>query len=366
MKKTLHQIYVNGNFLRQPKTGVQRYGNELLDQFDRLLSEDPFYSEVEIVCLTPPINNFTPRWKNITVRSFGVGHHHIWEQFLLPFAAWGGLLFSPSNLGPVISRAQVVTLHDASIYAVAEAYTFEFKLKYYSILAVLARTCRGFLTDSEFSRSEITKYLPINEKRIKKILLGGDHLSRVNPDMDAYAKLDLKNQGFYLLVGSRSKHKNTAIVYKSLDQMGFTGKLVHIGGNFNAVFESHASHIPNFTVVDPGYVSDELLRALYQNAKALIFPSIYEGFGFPPLEAMFEGCPVVSSTAASIPEVVGDASLTFSPNNENELIARLNELDKNSAAREDLIAKGKQRAAQFTWEKTAKLTLDELLQFSIS
>lgn len=354
------KIFVNGNFLRQPKTGVQRYGHELLNQFDNLLISEPAFANLQIEVLSPPIRGFTPPWRSLSYSAFGSGHHQLWEQFELPRYLRGGALFSPSNLGPMFHANQIFTLHDASIFAMPHAYTFAFKAKYKMVLLFLSRLARGLITDSEFSRNEINTWLGVPVSKIRSIPLGGDHLRHVQADFSAWEALGLGKNEYFLLVGSRSQHKNTAIVYQTLESIGYSGKLVHIGGSFSTVFNSQVLHTPSFGVVDPGFVTDGLLRALYANAKALIFPSLYEGFGFPPLEAMAEGCPVICSNAASLPEISGSAALTFDPRDQAALAEQINLLLSSPALADQLSQNGIQHSAQFTWEKTARQTLEHL------
>lgn len=355
------KIYVNGNFLRQPKTGVQRYGHELLHQFDQLLASEPAFSSHQIEVLSPPIPGFTPPWRKLTYAAFGSGHHHIWEQIELPLYVRGAPLFSPSNLGPMFYTNQIITLHDASIYAVPNAYTFGFKTKYKVVLHFLSRLALVLVTDSEFSKNEINAWLGVKDSKIRVIHLGGDHLRNVQTDYANWETLGLKKGQYFLLVGSRSQHKNTTLVYQVLESIGYSGKLVHIGGSFSRVFNSQPQHTPTFEVIDPGYVSDGLLRALYANAKALIFPSLYEGFGFPPLEAMAEGCPVICSNAASLPEIIGSATLTFDPRNQAELADQIRLLLASPVLADQLSQRGMENSAQFTWEKTARQTLEHLI-----
>ena len=355
------KIYVNGNFLRQPKTGVQRYGHELLNQFDQLLTSEPAFADHQIEVLSPPIPGFTPPWRNLTYSAFGSGHHQLWEQFELPRYLRGASLFSPSNLGPMFYANQIVTLHDASVYAFPNAYTFGFKAKYKMVLHFLSRLALGLVTDSEFSKNEINTWLGVEHSKIQVIHLGGDHLHSVQADYASWETLGLKKGQYFLLVGSRSQHKNTTLVYQVLESIGYSGKLVHIGGRFSRVFNSQLLHTPSFEVIDPGYVSDELLRALYANAKALIFPSLYEGFGFPPLEAMTEGCPVICSNAASLPEIIGSAALTFDPRNQAALTHQIQLLLDSPLLAEQLSQQGMEHSAQFTWKNTARRTLDHLI-----
>jgi glycosyltransferase involved in cell wall biosynthesis len=109
-----------------------------------------------------------------------------------------------------------------------------------------------------------------------------------------------------------------------------------------------------------GYVNDSELRTLYANAIAFIFPSLYEGFGLPPLEAMALGCPVLASNAASIPEVCGDAPLYFDPVDEHSLAALMKEVLLNQSAREDMVRRGLERLALYGWNRSADAYLSLL------
>jgi alpha-1,3-rhamnosyl/mannosyltransferase len=106
-----------------------------------------------------------------------------------------------------------------------------------------------------------------------------------------------------------------------------------------------------------GYLNEESLACLYSSALALVFPSLYEGFGLPVIEAMACGCPVICSNAASLPEVAGDAALLIDPHNVDELAGAIDRVVDDSALRNDLIRKGTERASQFSWKRTAKETL---------
>jgi len=109
-------------------------------------------------------------------------------------------------------------------------------------------------------------------------------------------------------------------------------------------------------VLFPGYVSDEELIALYQLAACLVFPSLYEGFGLPVLEAMAAGCPVITSTASSLPEVAGDAALLVDPLNAQEIARAMQRVLQDEDLRRRMISDGQRRAANFSWEETARMT----------
>ena len=132
------------------------------------------------------------------------------------------------------------------------------------------------------------------------------------------------------------------------------------GGSFSKVFaKTNSIESPN--ILHLGYVTNEQLRALYENATAFVFPSLYEGFGLPPLEAMACGCPVLCSNRASLPEVCGDAALYFDPMNTPEIISRISELMGNPELQSALKAKGWEQASLYTWEQAARQLVEAIL-----
>ena len=166
---------------------------------------------------------------------------------------------------------------------------------------------------------------------------------------------------FLLAVGSSSPHKNLAIVVKAIEKSPDNSyNLVIAGGTFSKVFNAVES-VESERIIRLGYVTDAQLRALYSQAVGFIFPSIYEGFGLPPLEAMACGCPVICSNKASLPEVCGDAALYFDPLNILDIEQRLNRFMTESTLRDLLREKGFARAKQYTWEKSAIMLLNTII-----
>ena len=160
--------------------------------------------------------------------------------------------------------------------------------------------------------------MPIEQ--IEVVPYGADHLSDVESDASILAKWNLQPKEYFLMVASQSPHKNAELLIEAIKMQKMDIQFVFVGRQFKKVFTSGLEkELPdNCRVLD--YVSDNELKALYQNARGLIFPSIYEGFGFPALEAMANGCPVICSKAASLPEVCGDAALYFDPKDVQDLM----------------------------------------------
>jgi glycosyltransferase involved in cell wall biosynthesis len=356
-------IFINGKFLSSQVTGVQRYALELFRQMDVILQEQE-YQQLRVICLAPPDARLRPDWQTIELRRVGFNPGNLWEQLDLPIYARGQLLFSPANTGPLFYSKQVITFHDAAVFAVPAAYSPLFRAKYSIIFQVLARIARLMLTDSLFSQRELSHYLGVPEQRFRVIPLGGDHLSAISVDTRILEKHKLTRNSYLLLVASQSLHKNFARVLLAADQIRATQPAdvaFAAAGGSNIIFQQTEAQSLRPNVRMLGYVNDSELKALYENALGFIFPSIYEGFGLPILEAMNCGCPVLCSTAASLPEVAGSAALYFDPNNVAELTALIKQFLREPGLRSDLQVQGREQAKAFSWEKTARITLTELI-----
>ena len=321
----MKKIYINGRFLTQPITGVQRYSRELLGALDEMIDTGEIDARNhEIICLVPKSLQVFPAWKHIQLKPVGILDGNFWEQFVLPFFVKDGILFSPANIGPYFVKGQIVTMHDASVFAVPDAYSWSFRLKYRIILKHLGKTAKKIITVSEFSKKELIKYCKIDPEKIVVIPHGHEHLLRIKPDPAIISKYGLDQKPYYLVVGSNSPHKNLRVVFEAIKLINNPEfNLVIAGGSYDRVFSKQAVDLPK-NVIHVGYVTDSELRSLYEHAQAFIFPSKYEGFGLPILEALSVGCPVISSNAASLPEVGGDIVTYFDSDDTKGLANAIN------------------------------------------
>jgi len=354
-------IYVNGRFLAQPLTGVQRYSRELLGALNTLAENGEIdLSAQPLVCLAPPDSGPGPAWKHIPLIRAGRFTSNLWEQVDLPLAARGGLLFSPGNIGAYFHPHQVATLHDASVFAYPQAYTLLFRLKYQVMLRRLGRIARQIITVSEFSRGELARYCHIPLEKITVIPHGHEHLQAIRPDPSILARLEIGPKPYLLAVGSDSPHKNMGALIEAMRGLrGENIELIVAGGSFSRVFAGGHLDLPS-NVRRAGYVTDGELRALYESARGFVLPSLYEGFGLPLLEAMAFGCPVICSDRASLPEVAGDAALYFDPSRPEQIRAQIQALLHNPAETEERSRRGFARLAGFTWTAAARRVWDIL------
>jgi glycosyltransferase involved in cell wall biosynthesis len=354
-------FYVNGRFLTKPVAGVVRYALELFRQVDALL-ETEAYSGLQVICLVPPEQLTDPGWKNIEIRKVGINRQNLWEQVDLPMVTMEDLLFSPGNSGPILKSRQVLTIHDASVFAFPRAYSFLFRLKFKIVLGSLVKRASLVLTNSRFSRRELAKYFQADPDRFDVIYYGADHMSRLVSDVRILERNHLENKGYMLTVATNSPHKNLACVISAAEKIRRQDmQFIAVGGTFQRVFQSSGLGDLPQNVRLLGNADSSELKALYENAAGLIFPSLYEGFGFPVVEAMGLGCPVLCSSAASLPEVAGEAALFFDPQNPADLVDKLDQFLSDPSLQETLRLRGYEQAAKFRWETTARQTLDKII-----
>lgn len=349
---------INGKFASQRITGVQRVGYELAIAFKRLFPEN---AEPPVLI---PVNGRTDVFlpKTRVVGRWLKGS--LWEQLALPFAAGGRTLLSLCNMGPLLLRRQVVMVHDVAIYDLPENYSWKYRLWYRFALSLLKRNARHIVTVSEFSKTRIMERLGIASSRISVIWNGVDHFEKIAPDAAILARLNLQNDRYVLAVGSLSVGKNLSRILAAMERLSSHGdwKFVVVGGCDLRVYSSQAK--ANFNVsqniIAAGFVSDGELRALYENAACFLFPSLYEGFGLPPLEAMSCGCPVIVSREASLPEVCGDAAMYCDAHSVDDIVDKVTQMMGDATLRATWRERGKVHASGFRWERSARQLLDVL------
>ena len=351
----MSRIYINGRFLTQQTTGVQRFAREILRAMDTLLASEGSAQKPSIVLLTPRGTTPLAGLRAIKCRSVGRLQGQAWEQLELPRFTGDGFSLNLCNTAPLAGRSTIVAIHDAGVFAVPNAYSRPFRIWYRLLHPQLGRRAVRMLTVSEFSRAELSCHLGIARDRFTVIPNGGEHILREPADRGILNRLGLSRR-YVLAVSSQSAHKNFAGIQAALKHMrrqDFT--LVFAGGANSRIF--NAGEAPAGESVVTGRVTDAELRALYENAECFVYPSFYEGFGLPPLEAMTCGCPVVVSRAASLPEVCGEAAVYCDPNDPADIGRALDEVLDSAELRSELRRRGEERAAQFTWNRSGTALL---------
>lgn len=254
---------------------------------------------------------------------------------------------------------QVSTTHDLTMFKYARAgrlpeWLHKARMLGYRLLMWQAhRMAKQVIVPSEYVRDAVAKYHLFTNRKITVTLEASEPIlpgKAIKPETVIPEK-------YILYVGSCFPHKNLRRLVKAAEQLGVTlvhaGKLEYYGKRMQRwVKNNHPGR-----VVFLGFVSDEELKWLYQNAEAYVFPSLSEGFGLPPLEAMVHGCPVVSSNATCLPEINGDAAEYFDPLDVDAMAAAIKKVLTNEKRRSDLIAAGKKQAGKYSWQRMAEQTL---------
>jgi glycosyltransferase involved in cell wall biosynthesis len=353
-------VFVNGKFCAQRTTGVQRYARCALLAIDAQLAARA--SSPDWTLLLPP-GAEPPALRAIGVRHVpwrGPGGLHGWEQVALHRAARGGVLLNLAGSAPALRvDRQVCVLHDAAPFDQPSSYTHMFSAWYRWLFRRLAqRPAASLVTVSEFSRRQLALALGVPVERLHVAPGGAQHLDGVEPDNSVLAARGLDRQPFVLAVGSHNPSKNLARLAEAWRGLGRPGvKLVLVGGGNARVFAQHGAAAATPDAVDLGPIDDAGLKAVYRQALAFVFPSLYEGFGLPPLEAMACGCPVVASSVPAVREVCGDAVLYVDPAAPQAIAAALQRVIDEPALRAALRERGLARAARWRWDATARALL---------
>ena len=342
----MRTIVVNARSLSSPITGVQRYTRELLSRWNGYAAQ-----------ITPdtPLRGITG---------------HAWEQLVLPRRFDNTLLFSPSNSGPLEISNQVVTIHDMVYYDHPETLNRRFVEWFQFLLPRLERRVRRIITVSHFVKERVVATTGVEPDKVVVIPNGVG--PRFRPEAiaqyeTAIAALGIPTKRYVLALGSIEPRKNLARLLRAWEQAQHAIPndiwLVVAGGQGNpGIFRKESTDAIPPRVFLTGHVADEILPALCAGALAMAYPSMYEGFGLPALEAMASGVPVIAGNCAALREVVEEAGILLDPINENAIRDALIRIVEDEGLRGQLRTKGLERAKQFSWDQAARMTWDLLQQ----
>jgi glycosyltransferase involved in cell wall biosynthesis len=341
----MSELVINGRFCLQQMTGIQRVGRAITSR----------------LC-TPHVV--------IGPKSYAGGARgHAWEQAILPLRARGRLIWSPGNMGPIMAESQIVTIHDVAAIDHPEWFSTNFARLYGSLWPVLAKRAKQVVTVSHFSKRRISEVLNIPDSKITVVWNGvGENFKPASSTAieGATRSLGIANRPYFATLSTIEPRKNLRLVLRAWTiakpHLPADMVLLVIGGSGSrAVFDSSSAdeYAASEGVVFSGYVAEEMLPPLLSGAHAVLYPSIYEGFGLPVLETMACGVPAVTTRLTSLPEVGGDAALYVDAEDPQDLANTLINLVHSQDLRRECSAKGLERAKLFTWDQAA-VKMDEI------
>jgi glycosyltransferase involved in cell wall biosynthesis len=339
------QIIVNSRFLTQKISGVQRFAIEISCELKKLYGDNvSFISPKGIVQKEVAAE--------LGVETFGKYSGYFWEQFELPSylkSKGSPLLLNLGNTAPVFYANNIVTLHDVTFERFPGQMPLKFRIMYQFLIPKIVKRARQLVTVSEFSRQEIADVYSLNKESISIVhnAVSGEF---------SYKPVE-KKERYILAVASISYQKNIPALIKAFNLLAAEDVSLYLVGNANKNFTDKQllSEIErNNDIVFLGRVDDSKLVELYSNAECFVFPSLYEGFGIPPLEAQACQCPVVVSNAASLPEVCLDSVVYCDPLNISDIGEKINSVLVNDDLKASLKLKGVENIKRFNWQKSAQ------------
>ncbi|MPS68633.1 MAG: glycosyltransferase family 1 protein [Novosphingobium sp.] len=340
-------IDINGKFLGAGLNGVHRTAAHYCEQLIkrtagehdvRLLSPYAAASAAEFAHLTP------------TQARGRCGSGQGWEMLTLPKLARGNLLVNFCNLAPLLHGNSVVMIHDAQTFLYPQDYSGRQAAAYRRMLPWIGRRARRILTVSAFARDALAAHGIGHHDKIDVVHNGTDHLLGVPADSTILQRLGLQSGRFVLTMGSIKGYKNMRSLFRAMHQPLPEGYRFVVAGGPSGDRYSMAGWTPPPGTVFTGFVSDAELRALYSAASVFVFPSLTEGFGLPPVEAMHCRTPVVAARAGAMPEVCEGAAVLVDAEDPSAYRQAISAILDDPMLADDFRARGARRAAALTWD----------------
>ena len=360
------RVGIDARLVYYHQAGIARYCLQLVRALAEIDKEDQF-----VIFQSRRDRHQLVSQHNFQTKALWTPSHHPLEQPLLSIELRFtplDVLHSPDFIPPMRRRCRsIITIHDLAFLLYPQTLT-KGSARYYGQIDEAVRHTDHIIAVSESTRRDIVRLLGVPESMITVVYEAPRRFFHRLPDVDLRPRLQRRfglHRDFVLFVGTIEPRKNVPTLLSAFQQL-----LDHYHPELDLVLAGAPGWLTDEVrglvgrmgleghVFFLGRVSDEELVWLYNSARMFVWPSLYEGFGLPPLEAMACGTPVIVSNVSSLPEIVGDAGLLVDPTNVDELTVAMWRLLSDEVLRQELIAKGYKRAACFSWERAARETLD--------
>jgi len=371
MAKKPLTVGVDIRALKVAKTGIKTYLEELCREFKTLEQDELRFHFLDTTFSVYNGNNKLLKW---------VGHarFQLWKQLLLPLKAWSkkcDIVFCADDCVPYIHLGYrtIHSIHDAFCFESPEDYGRAWLWMYKNTAIPSAKRSPLIITATSYGKKQISHFMNIPADKLVVVHEGPRRLNyekiTTNPT-DVFNKFHITPGNYILHVGAMYRRKNLVALAKAFIELKKTGypllKLVLAGSPINSKIENDPELILTLIkeagltddVIFTGYTTDNELEHLYTNALMYVFPSLNEGFGLPVLEAFTHNLPVLVSNNTCLPEVGGEAVLTFDPFDVNDMTIKIKSVLDDAELRKEMISKGQKRLEHFTWRSTALQIID--------
>lgn len=347
---------VNGRFLTQKPTGVHRFAFEICNKLHEF--------GVDFYVARPKEINSDYKFNFKTVQC-GSLNGHLWEQISLPrhLKQQGNpLLVSFSGCGPLNYSNQIITIHDVSHERYPEWFSKSYYRFYHYMMPRIGKKAHAIITVSKFSKKEIEETLALPSEKIHVINCS---IPSYHTYDDNTASTAEQAERYIVSVSSMDPRKNFIRLVEAFNKIQDKSvKLYIIGMQFKAFNTPDMQKIMGDNVILTGYLDDQSLQKMYKNALFSVYPSLYEGFGIPPLESMSYGCPVIISDIPALKEISGDAALYIDPLSTADMSLKIERLIGDTELRKELSEKGKIQVQKYSWNKSTQQVLELVKQYS--
>ena len=384
-KMKIKTVGIDARFYGPLGKGLGRYIQEIVDNIVKIDTSNKY-----VIFLSPDnFDEFIPTEQRNRKIKVSARWYSLAEQFEMPYLIWRekiDLMHFPHFNVPVLTPVKfVVTIHDLILtkFPTIRATTLSpwiYKLKnlaYKIVIGLAVKRAKIVIAVSEFTKNDVVDKFKIDRKKVFVTYEGVANLAHGNDSLFVKKLDDRKTllsynivDNFILYVGNAYPHKNLEsllAVFFELHKKYPSLRLVLVGKEdyfYKRLKDAAAGlnlwndTVPDSPVIFTGYVPDVELEILYRQALFYVFPSLYEGFGLPALEAMAKNCPVASSNKASLPEILGDAALYFDPTDSGDMFLKMDRLYSNKDLREVLVKKGREQIRKYNWWECARQTLE--------